>query len=141
MLLAASTLIISRFCWVLCTLPIWPGIVIPLTTLFPEISPRDPVCLWGWDPPPPPWDLGPILWLCLLIAPANPLPFPVPVASTNSPTVNIDASIVAPSSWPSIPLISLTNFFGTVFAFAKCPVSGFFWRCFLTSCIPNCVPT
>ncbi|CAC13761.1 unknown; predicted coding region [Mycoplasmopsis pulmonis] len=124
-LFLTSVIITSRFWIVTCSCPRWPGIVIPLTTLFPEISPREPVCLTGLLPPPPPWDFGPIFWLCLLMVPANPLPFEIPVTSTNSPGVNIDTSTFDPSSKPCISLISFTNLFGVVFAFAKCPISGF----------------
>ena len=120
-----STLMISRFWIVTCSWPICPGIVIPGHTRFPIISPIDPVCLIGCDPPPPPWDLGPMCWLYLLIVPANPLPLDIAVTSTISPPLNNEASIVSPSLYPDMFRISFTKRLGVVLAFLKWLISGF----------------
>lgn len=62
---------------------------IPRKTLFPEMSPNEPVWRTGLEPPPPPCDLGPMVWFQRLIAPAKPFPLEIPVTSTNSPDLKM----------------------------------------------------
>ncbi|ACF07299.1 conserved hypothetical membrane protein [Metamycoplasma arthritidis 158L3-1] len=124
MLLAGSSLTISRFWMVTCSEPRCPGIVIPFQTLFPEISPIDPVWRKGCDPPPPPCDLGPMCWFHLLMVPAKPLPLEIAVTSTISPAWKSDASMVSPKLYPVILRISFTNRLGVVFACLNLLISG-----------------
>ncbi len=86
-------------------------------------APIDPGARWNIEPcvaaPPAKW--------CRLTTPWNPLPLLVPITSTRSPGLKIDASTWSPGfsgSPPAFTFISRSTRVGGTAAFLKCPAIG-----------------